>query len=183
MLISPVFNESIRSMFRDDAQDDIDIQIENGGMLVRVFDNGQWLNVFGFEKIYDGVYWTDFNPDHILESIYGFDNIVRYAPSQWPMSLEDMDSFVEYYGVGDSPDQVLAHPDIQRAFVNSDKAFVACFTPILKSDQPARDGWRWHKWGEYIGNQNSQHEYLYDEDDIEEVVVYHFYQILNWSQA
>jgi hypothetical protein len=37
--------------------------------------------------------------------------------------------------------------------------------------------WRWHKWGEYIGTKNPQHEYLYDEDEsIQEVFCYHIYK-------
>ena len=38
-------------------------------------------------------------------------------------------------------------------------------------------GWRWHKWGPYIGTQDPQCEYLADEPEIKEVFVYRFIQL------
>lgn len=35
--------------------------------------------------------------------------------------------------------------------------------PIYRSEQPSSYGWRWHKWGPYIGNYNIRGiEYLYE---------------------
>ena len=76
------------------------------------------------------------------------------------------------YGVADSPEQF-----IERfgATLQADpRTFAVFFAPIVKSDQPPEGGWRWHKWGEYIGDKNPQHEYIYDEDDsIERVYIFH----------
>ena len=33
-------------------------------------------------------------------------------------------------------------------------------------------GWRWHKWGEYIGKHNPQYEYLDHESGIDYVLVW-----------
>lgn len=49
-------------------------------------------------------------------------------------------------------------------------------TSIYKNQQPPVGGWRWHKWGSYIGTYESKHEYLYDED-IDMIYVYHIYEI------
>jgi len=48
---------------------------------------------------------------------------------------------------------------------------------IRKDLEPTDGGWRWHKWGEYIGTQNPQMEYIHDEPEIEKVYVYHIYEL------
>ncbi|KYC77058.1 hypothetical protein B4092_4795 [Bacillus licheniformis] len=50
-------------------------------------------------------------------------------------------------------------------------------TKVRKKNQPRKYGWRWHKWGEYIGNHTPDHEYLYDEKEIEEIFVYQIIRI------
>jgi hypothetical protein len=47
---------------------------------------------------------------------------------------------------------------------------------VIKANQSHEGGWRWHKWGEYIGKYEPQYEYLYDEPEIEKVYVYHIYE-------
>lgn len=77
------------------------------------------------------------------------------------------------YGVCDSIEQLLtACPELEA----SERAFVVTVTPIRKDAQPANGGWRWHKWGPYIGTQNPQREYIHDEPEIEEVLCYHIYE-------
>jgi hypothetical protein len=79
------------------------------------------------------------------------------------------------YGVCDSAEQLLAAiPEIQ----NSDDEFIVTLTAINKADQPPKDGWRWEKWGEYVGTQKPQADYLYNEPQIERVFVYHIYKRL-----
>lgn len=79
------------------------------------------------------------------------------------------------YGVADNPAQVL---DILGEHLNKPgKYYCVFFTWMRKSEQSPTGGWRWHKWGEYIGTQDPQCEYLYDEPLIDEVVVYHVYQV------
>lgn len=51
-----------------------------------------------------------------------------------------------------------------------DASVVITATPILKSCEPADGGWRWHKWGKYIGLRNPKNEYIHDEDDTINVV-------------
>lgn len=50
--------------------------------------------------------------------------------------------------------------------------YVVKVTPILKSHEPKEYGWRWEKWGEYIGTRESKAEYLYDEPEIETIFVF-----------
>lgn len=58
------------------------------------------------------------------------------------------------------------------------KEYIACLTPIYKSEQPSTGGWRWHKWGPYLGNQKSiGTEYLYDEPNIDLIFVATVYEV------
>ncbi|MNC81295.1 hypothetical protein D3C75_1343800 [compost metagenome] len=64
-----------------------------------------------------------------------------------------------------------------KGLYDPERKFVVSLAEIRKDEQPEQWGWRWEKWGEYIGTQNSQADYLYDEPEIERVFVYHIYEI------
>lgn len=81
-----------------------------------------------------------------------------------------------FYGVHDSPEAFLEQfGDRLRA---DPRTFVVLFTWMRKSEQPPDGGWRWHKWGEYLGKHDPQHEYLYDEPDIDAVVVFKIMEVV-----
>lgn len=87
----------------------------------------------------------------------------------------DYDRFVcciSPYGVCDNVEQVKNH---LGAFLTNDTPVLVTLTPMRKADQPESDGWRWHKWGSYIGVQSPQCEYLADEPEIETVYVFHIH--------
>lgn len=90
----------------------------------------------------------------------------------WP---KEMCGLVSNYGVSDSVEQVVRR--FKKVVTNPDVEIVFVFTPVKKKDQPESGGWRWHKWGEYIGNHKIKHEYLFDEEGIEEVFVYQVYPV------
>lgn len=78
------------------------------------------------------------------------------------------------YGVADSPEQFFAaYPGLAA----DERSFAVMFWVHRKADQPAHGGWRWSKWGEYVGEQDSQAEYLHDEPEIEQVVSFEIYEI------
>lgn len=81
------------------------------------------------------------------------------------------------YGVCDNIEQV------KNRYANwlnkTDFDFCISFTPVEASSQPHDGGWRWSKWGEYIGTQNSCREYLHDEPEIELIYCFHIYRLLD----
>jgi hypothetical protein len=81
--------------------------------------------------------------------------------------------FLETYGVCDSPEQLLSIYDFEK---DKRKLFI-CFVEIRRDDQPSDGGWRYHKWGEYVGEQNPQNEYIYYDKHIEKVYTYHVYEL------
>lgn len=80
------------------------------------------------------------------------------------------------YGVCDSLENLLwVYPELLDEGKDCRK-FVVNMTCIDKADEEESGGWRWHKWGEYIGTQKPTTEYLYDEPEIERVYCYQIYE-------
>jgi hypothetical protein len=93
---------------------------------------------------------------------------------QYP-GLPDVDGDFNCYGVCDSPEQFMLRHG--KSLQENPRQFCVYFVKITKKDSPPEGGWRWHKWGPYIGVQNPQCEYIYDEPVIEEVCTYHVYEL------
>lgn len=113
---------------------------------------------------------------------FNFEYVVNTKIKQFPEIRKHRIEFLgnimysdcDTYGVCDNYQQILAnYPELQ----DTNRKFVISLTCIKKEDQPPHDGWRWHKWGEYIGTKTPQYEYLSDEPDIEQVYVYSIYEI------
>lgn len=100
----------------------------------------------------------------------------------WPYRVEKYPTFDygpngEYhgaYGVCDNADQILSlYPELTE----SDRCFTVTLCEVRREAQSETGGWRWHKWGRYIGTFEPQHEYLYDEEGIDRVFCYHIYEL------
>lgn len=126
-------------------------------------------------------------PDPILDIIgkgrktvelqTGVYEISHFGCSNWLPGYDDYPEFADEdfncYGVCDNVGQLLnACPELETV----GREFTIVLTKITKAEQDPRGGWRWHKWGPYVGTQNPQHEYIYNEPDIEYVYVYHIYE-------
>ena len=79
------------------------------------------------------------------------------------------------YGVCDDYSQIL--DKYNSLLSNPNKNYVVGLSVVERKEQPSYGGWRWHKWGEYIGIQNPEHEYLYDDIHIDKVYCFHIYEI------
>lgn len=91
--------------------------------------------------------------------------------------LGNIDDELNCYGVCDTPEQFLTrYADKLHA---DPRSFMMSFTHAEKApeNRGLGGGWRWHKWGPYIGNGKPKYEYLDDEDEFQGgVYVYHVYQ-------
>lgn len=115
------------------------------------------------EKIKTGVYLLgNWNFDGYLDGKLTFEECYAELCNAFPS-----------YGVCDSPEQLLAAYD----FDADPRKLTISLVKILRSSQPRYGGWRWHKWGPYIGKRQPLREYLHDEPDIEEVFTYHVYDV------
>lgn len=93
-------------------------------------------------------------------------------------NMKDGEEYFGTYGVADSPAQLFNLPRFVELVRNSDRRFVVGMVRLLKSEMSPEGGWRWRKWGGYVGEQDPQMEYLHDEPVIEEVWTYHIYELI-----
>jgi hypothetical protein len=123
-----------------------------------------------FKKLDEGVYeFYDVNtPDNVID------------PSQNLIDYEIMENGFYHsfpYGVCDNYKQIIERDEDAIACINSDDHFIIVLCKISKKDQPDVGGWRWHKWGKYIGDQHPMCEYIADEPEIDFVYVYNLYKV------
>lgn len=106
--------------------------------------------------------------DGSLDMILSFSdlNLKTYS------DLHETHTFKNAYGVCDNVEQVIEMYKLN----DSEKQFTISMTPMRKEHQSENGGWRWHKWGEYIGTQESTAEYLYDEEKIDLIYVFDIYE-------
>jgi len=84
------------------------------------------------------------------------------------------------YGVCDSIEQFMER--FGAELEASDRSFAVGFTEVVREEQSAGGGWRWHKWGPYIGTHDIQCEYLYDESGIERVFTFQLVEVIGRVQ-
>lgn len=101
-----------------------------------------------------------------------------YFEYQYP---EFNDVGLNCYGVCDSPQQFIAKYD--KLLRDDPRTFCVAFSHVAKDPTNKEGGgWRWHKWGPYIGGGEPQCEYLDDEDGFDDgVYVYHIIRLMDLS--
>lgn len=106
------------------------------------------------------VYITKLNWEYNLELLTGY----------------KVNKFKCIYGVCDNASQAIEYCN-KNVLSNKDKNYILIMTPILKRNE-GEYGWRWHKWGSYIGVQNPQHEYISEEENIDMVYVFELKELI-----
>lgn len=110
---------------------------------------------------------THFNGEYLL----GKELPLNQSYPELPGSLNS-------YGVCDTPYQFLTYE--KDLLENDPRPFIIFFTHIEKDpeNKGKGGGWRWHKWGPYVGEHTPTKEYLDDEDGFEDgVYVYHILDV------
>lgn len=120
----------------------------------------------GIERVQTGVYkCVGHNPDIYSDDISncGFCDVtlVDRSGMEWGS-----------YGVADSIEQIPEKYDFEASMNNA--PLVLFVTEVTKAE---KCGWRWHKWGPYIGTKEPQCEYLDDEPEIDRVFCYSVYPV------
>lgn len=141
----------------------------------------------GLVRIGRGLYEGSVNAHHLFETAicndYPFglqlpreanDEKLRELLQAYVENVEKRGWPPDSYGVSDSLEQVIERYPV----IDEDPRPLAIIGSVIRWDeQPWSGGWRWHKWGEYIGEHEPQCEYLYDEIGIDQVWVWHVYEI------
>lgn len=73
------------------------------------------------------------------------------------------------FGVADSIEQIQRY--LEKVETLPEK-FIVIMTPVYRKDEPSFGGFRFHKWGKYIGNHTIEQEYFYDHKEMD--VLYTF---------
>jgi hypothetical protein len=126
-------------------------------------------------RVYRGVYQAHINFDKELGRVRDGGLIVDDWPAFDPLDGEHDMTWFSSYGVVDHWTQ------LPLDLLEKDKRNLLVFLGRhVKVDQPAEGGWRWHKWGPYLGvfqEQVRENEYLYDTPDVVEVWSYQIVEI------
>lgn len=146
-----------------------------------------------YERIGKGLYYTGFNFDFLGEEIikkeFWLQDEIRNLFQQSYKLIDEgktkeakffSDQAVELlknfadYGVCDYPEQVA---EVYPSLESDSRRFLVAFNIIRYADQ-GEMGWRWHKWGPYIGTRDPQGEYLADEaPDFGDVYTFSIYEL------
>lgn len=132
-------------------------------------DVGTWLPT----RVYRGVYEAHINFDKEISNL-----IVDQWPSFHNYESLEWDRWIEYTGNPAASFGVVDHwSQLPLKALNADPRNLLVFLGRhRRADQPERGGWRWHKWGPYLGvhapEVSTEHEYLHDATDVVEVWSY-----------
>lgn len=102
------------------------------------------------------------------------------------IDLEDMSTHIlvesypnlgstEPYFVTDNLDTIQKYYDEQ--INDPEHEYVISVTEVKKQDQPEDDGWRYHKWGQFIGDVEPDSEYIYDSNVHDVAYCVHIYEV------
>ena len=137
------------------------------------YPKSSWVN---FESLfrpteYTGIYNSDFDG----EMINTWCKQMAYYSSRHHRKHrgEGYNQNYWYYGVADNIEQVIEFYNDNQDTIFFGNHVISCFEVKKSSDC----GWRWHKWGPYIGIERPQCEYLADEPVIEKVVCFSIYKV------
>lgn len=127
-------------------------------------------NMPSVERVFKGGYVCGLNTaSHVLGGAVGRGN---YDFNRTYFGVGGINS----YGVIDTPKQF--QEKFGKLLEDDARQFAVFFTHIAQDSENKGygGGWRWHKWGEYLGDGKPQCEYLDDEDDfVDGVYVFHIY--------
>lgn len=85
-----------------------------------------------------------------------------YSRNAWDFGVADnVEQIIDYYNNGD--------------FKGNHVIF---FYTVYRNTSAPCCGWRWHKWGEYIGEKKPTTEYLNDEPEIDKVIIFSIYKVM-----
>jgi hypothetical protein len=126
-----------------------------------------------------GIYQCNFDFNFSHEEFLEFDNMGS-IPFDQSFEVFAPSYLKAQYGVGDSIEQIKEY--FKEEIEDPNRKYFITVTPVFqdKENKGKGGGWRWHKWGEYIGKLEPKCEYLDDEDfgdDFEYVICFHLYEV------
>lgn len=132
-----------------------------------------------FVEVVDTGIYKGYLDKHALKEYFDIDgNKIEEYYSFSPRNMDEVNNFDnirENYGTADNIEQVLKHyPEL----IDEERKFIVVYNDLIRAEMPPFYGFRYGKNGSYIGNQNPQSEYFYDDKHIDKIIIYHIYEIL-----
>ena len=126
------------------------------------------------------VYKKELNIDYVAQPELLIEKGIYKESIDFNFSEDDIKEDIEYtgiYGIADNVEQI---KDYLKKYIDvPDEKYIIAVTPVFQH-KGEKDGWRWHKWGPYIGTLNPQYEYLDDEnfgDNFKYVLCFELYKV------
>lgn len=135
--------------------------------------------------VFKGCYWTGLNPENLIEYATNYTFYRRYPSLAYGVSdnasqvLNNLEHALEIYLTKDSTHDFFTRGKRLYKFLTErpDAVYLIGFTPIFNHHNGASGGWRWHKWGTYLGKHTPKCEYLDEETNIDYVLIWHLYPL------
>lgn len=125
----------------------------------------------------DAKWWLE---DGIYQSAFAFnfpenEFVETSVRKSWSDRYDFLEDHKSTYGVADSVQQIKEF--YKEEVEDTENKYFIYVTPVWQEleNKGKGGGWRWHKWGRYIGELDPQCEYLDDEDfgdDFEYILVF-----------
>lgn len=134
----------------------------NAGLDPEIYAHPQTEDLFHIET---GIYWNydNFNFDEYCwqEKIDCYNSNDKFIPRDENGEIIWDEDWIDRTIVADNLEQI---KEYYKEVIEDPDDFVLTIGRVNQDKNSEGGGWRWHKWGEYIGKYNPQCEYLDDED-------------------
>lgn len=127
----------------------------------------------------DGIYQCNYDFNFTHEEFLEFEGLAN-IPFDQQYEVFKPNYHKVQYGVADSIEQIKEY--YKEEIEDPNRKYFISVTPVFqnKENKNKSGGWRWHKWGRYIGELNPKCEYLDDEDfgeDFKYVISFHLCEV------
>lgn len=135
--------------------------------------------------VFKGCYWTGLNPENLIEYTTHYTFYRRYPSLAYGVSdnasqvLDNLYHALDVYLTKDSTHEFFTRGKRLHKYLTEhpDAVYFIRFTPVFNHHNGAIGGWRWHKWGAYLGKHTPQCEYLDKEKNIDYVLLWRLYPL------
>lgn len=136
---------------------------------------------------FKGCYWGNLNPENLIDHASAYETYKHWPASSLAYGVSDnatqvvnhLQQTLETYLTKDSTHSFFVQGKRLYKFLtdNPDAVYLIRFHPVFNHHDDASGGWRWHKWGPYLGKHTPQCQYLDEEQNIDYVLIWHLYPL------
>ncbi len=134
---------------------------------------------------FKGCYWANLNPENLINNATHYELYSRYTALPYGVSdnasqvLDNLYHALEVYLTKDSTYDFFSRGKRLYRYLTEhpDAVYFIRFTPVFNHHNGAIGGWRWHKWGRYLGKHTPQCEHLDEEENIDYALIWRLYPL------